>query len=928
MRVLRFLKEVTPTSFTRRYATAIFWMLFMSAFALVLTHNLLNIVNTGPPRSWDGTGHFAVAQIYDKSIFPDTFGWTDAYFGGMPFPNFYPPLFFWLVALLHHAHLFSFLTAFKFMVLVPILLMPALMWLLGWVISRRDYYVAFWTSFFSLLPLVDPRFGGHFIWSSGLDYFSTLAIGMYTQPLGFVLLILWYLTYLYTRHSFLRFMLSSLLLALAVLANYLNGVTSILFISATLVWDGVRYLRSAAGTAAKREARNAFLSHMVSPFISFGFTLFWVVPMLATYPYFVTRPFTNVVYTVSMVVFYAASVIGVLCWRKRATFATWPYVSVCLSLMLILLFAKTISPSWYPLQANRLSPTLNYLLAVPVGFAAATILRFARQILARKLPLPSNTARLKPYAQGAFAIVLLVIGFAISQTWEMQVLARLMKSLSFYPPPEVVASVAGSPPLPPPVSDATLARNKAPATATRADVFAQSDREHAADEQVSAHALYEINSILDFARNHRDGRYAVEFPDIYDPRALAYDARALNSYLGVQGNEVLVVVFREASASSVVMYPQVNALSYNSDSFGISSVLADDFDFFEQPLARHLERARLLGMKYFIVQTASLKDRLAKEPAVGARHDFENWSIFELKDPPPPKVQVLPYRPALFVTDFTLKGRFSNQSNYLRLVEEQFADGWFDVPLVRSQTTKLDSLGSLADLNQFGAIILDAYNCTRCELVYRQLREYSQSRPLILLMANDDLFDRIRTSIKDFPNATIVERIVNDPAYWLDNEWPRHRYAASAIRKEWAQIRTVLEQHKIPTEAVAISAGTKPREISINLQGDAGTAAQTGVPVLINTTFHPNWQSSNPVYMASPMFMLTFVRGPTELHFARRTIDYAGLWASAILLFAWIGLFGWHYRRLLVWKPRKAAAVSSGRGTVPETELGSGEGVF
>ena len=130
MRALRFLKEASPTSLTRRYATAIFWMLFMSVFALVLTHNLVrNVINTGPPRSWDGTGHFAVAQIYDSTIFPDTFGWIDAYFAGMPFPNFYPPLFFWLVALLHHTHLFSFLAAFKFMVLAPILIMPALMWL-------------------------------------------------------------------------------------------------------------------------------------------------------------------------------------------------------------------------------------------------------------------------------------------------------------------------------------------------------------------------------------------------------------------------------------------------------------------------------------------------------------------------------------------------------------------------------------------------------------------------------------------------------------------------------------------------------------------------------------------------------------------------------------------------------------------------------
>jgi len=901
MHLLFRLKNGEASAFSRRWATPLFWMIYMSVFALVVTHQLvLNMVNTGPPRSWDGTGHYAIAQIYDSSIFPDTFGWVNSYFAGMPFPNFYPPLFFWLVALLHHTHLLSFAAAFKSMVLIPILIAPTIMWILAWVISKRDFSVAFWASFLSLFPLIDPRFGGQFNWSSGLDYFSTVAIGLYTQPLGFVLLIVWYITYLYTKHSFWRFMLSSLLLALAVLANYLNGLTSTLFIAATLVWDGIRYFRSPIGSELKREAGWTFISHAISPFISFGLTLFWLVPMFSSYRYFVTRPFTDVVFTRPMMLWYAAAVIGVFCWRKRSNLTIWPYVSVCLVLIAILLFAKTISPRWYPLQANRLSPTLNFLLAVPVGYAVATILRLLKEMLATRLPSSLQvTTRLKPYAQALFAILLVVMGYQISQSWEMRVLGRLMKTLSFYPPPEALSSLANSQPIPSRGFDASLLRNKAPAAATREELFGQSDREHAADEQLSAQALSEINAILSFARDHRDGRYAVEFPDMYDFRAGSYDARALNSYLGVQGNESLIVVFREASTSSVFMYPQLNALSFNSDSFGISSVLADDYDFFEQPLARHLERARLLGMKYFVVYTAKMKERLANEPTVGTRHDFPNWSVFEMKDGPPPKIQVLPYRPALLVTDFTLKGRFSNEANYLRFAEEQFADDWFDVRLVRSPDTMLDRLGSLAELNQFGAIILDTYKCTRCELVYRQLKDYAQNRPLILLMSNEDLFDRIRTSIIDFPNAEVIERTTEDPPIWLDNRWPRHRYGSSAIRQQWLKIRSILESHKIPTEPASVSGEIKPFEITIDYQGEPG-ASSPGVPVLINTSFHPNWQSNNVIYMGSPMFMLTFVHESTRLHFARRSIDYLGLWASAVVLVMWFGLIAWHYRWLLI----------------------------
>lgn len=71
------------------------------------------------PRAWDGSGHYGIAQIYAQSIFPDTFGWTNAHLGGMPFPHFYPRLFFWCVAFLVRTHLFSFMTAFKLIVILP-----------------------------------------------------------------------------------------------------------------------------------------------------------------------------------------------------------------------------------------------------------------------------------------------------------------------------------------------------------------------------------------------------------------------------------------------------------------------------------------------------------------------------------------------------------------------------------------------------------------------------------------------------------------------------------------------------------------------------------------------------------------------------------------------------------------------------------------
>src|SRR5437588_13113047 len=70
-------------------------ILFLTVLPLTFDHRLWVATWRGlRSRAWDGTGHFAAAQIYNQTIFPDTFGWTQAYFGGMPFPNFYPPLFY------------------------------------------------------------------------------------------------------------------------------------------------------------------------------------------------------------------------------------------------------------------------------------------------------------------------------------------------------------------------------------------------------------------------------------------------------------------------------------------------------------------------------------------------------------------------------------------------------------------------------------------------------------------------------------------------------------------------------------------------------------------------------------------------------------------------------------------------------------------
>jgi hypothetical protein len=875
--------------------------LYAVALPLFLLYDFLwQIWQSGAARAWDGTGHYGIAQVYDQHIFPDTFGWTPAHFAGMPFPNFYPPLFFWCVSFLHHTQLFSFDTAFKLMVIVPVLLAPAAMWLLAWTVSDRDRVVAFCVALLSLIPLVSTRFGGHLDWSSGLDYYSTFAVGMYTQPLGFILLIAWYVAYVRAQRAVWRFALACVLLALAVLANYLNGISSALFIAATLLFDLLDYRRAAPG--ARRAALRALVAHFVSPLVAAGLALFWLVPMFGAYDYLVTRPFTLVVITQGMIVWFAAAALGTLFWLRRPSAPARPYVATCFVLAGILIFAAQVAPRWYPLQANRLAPTLNFLLAVPVAYALVVALRMARSLAERRFPRLAPWGKtLMPYATAVVLLALAGYAFRASLRENAVFFFRTLALMSAYPARE-------GQPLP-------EARNEpAPGEFPREfeavplpwispkalrDMF---QREHSSDPESVARAAATVEHLLRFAAGRRDGRYLVELPDRYLSELPSFDAHALNSYLGAQGNETLTVIYREASPNSLFMYPQANALSYNPDNFGLSSVLADDLDFAEQPTAKHLERARLLGTKYLVVYTARIKERLAAEPAVGARHDFGDWSVFELRDAPPPVVRALAYKPALVVSELTLKGRYSNESNFIRFAEEQFFDGWFDVLLVRSPTMKLDELGSLAELRErFGALILDAYDCDRCDLVYRQLRAFSQTRPLLLLADDNSLFNRIRSAGEDFPLARVIERQPEGEGVWLSNLGTMHRYGSSPARREWAQIRAALEEHKVPTEAAAVGGRLAGDSIQLDYQPPPPPAAPPATPVLISATYHPNWRAldGSTIYPANPMFMLVFVRQPTSLEFARRPLDTAGLWATAVTLLAVICFTVWSYRRSL-----------------------------
>lgn len=74
-------------------ALHLWWLLLSGKF-------LWSYWTNGAIGGADGSGHVAALHLYATYVYPDIQGWLPEFFGGMPFPVYYPPLFYWLGATL------------------------------------------------------------------------------------------------------------------------------------------------------------------------------------------------------------------------------------------------------------------------------------------------------------------------------------------------------------------------------------------------------------------------------------------------------------------------------------------------------------------------------------------------------------------------------------------------------------------------------------------------------------------------------------------------------------------------------------------------------------------------------------------------------------------------------------------------------------
>jgi len=772
--------------------------------------------------------------------------------------------------------LFSSEAAFKLAVLIPVLLLPLAMWIASRQIAGRNTLAASGSAIISLFLLTDSRFYLRF--NSGIDLFSVFQLGLYGQSLGFVLLVVWLSIHLSDSQAWRRLGLSAMALALTILSNFFAAISAVVFVAATLFCDGWECWR-AFGSDAFRPTVKKLLGRLAVVLVGVLLALFWLAPMLSEYEYFVTRP--NPVnlssyFSPALWGYCAVALIGAATWRRNPSPGMWPYLGGCGLMALALFFSSTVAPDWFPLQAPRLLAILIFLLAVPAGHALAAAFRALAMLLGE---YPSHRVT-EPQRRG-----------------DKDIGKEIDRSVAKFNHP-----ISPSHPLFASLCDSVVLWLKSLIRARRTTgtvlmlLLVAGFTSPGTKIQYSFYTpeeFSEIARILDFAKGRRDGRYLVEVPPQRETRA-RFDGRAINAYLAAQGNETLSVAYHEASVNSLFFLPVVNTLSGAPYHFGISSVLGDDLDFMAQPVSKHLERAGMVGVRYLVIHTPQIKFRLTHEPAMGRRHDFGAWSVFEMKESPPPRARVLPYRPALVVSDFTVKERRRNESSFIRWAEEQFADGWFDVLLARAPERKIDRLPSL---DGFGALVLDTYDCGDCDRAFERLREFAGKRLLIALASDAMLFQRVNAARSEFTRLEVVERQKEAPGERVNSSFPTYHYNSTQIRRQWAAIRRALDKNKVPTfvapngsppaleaapEAAPVEIGKNSIKLTHAVNEEVGVVDPA--PILVATTFHPKWRRADGgmLYAATPFYMLTFAARPVALTFSRQWYDRAALWVSAI----------------------------------------------
>lgn len=234
----------------------------------------------------DGSGHVAVLHLYAAHVYPDIQGWIPEFFGGMPFPVYYPPLFYWLGATFMKVGAVDAATAARTLTTLSFALLPASLFYLARKhgLSRTEATVAVgWAGVVAC--------GSNAASLGGIGLLGLFEVGLYTQTLGFV----WFCLWCGALPDAPRSRTSALVAILSLAALILTNV----HILPLAAFFGVSWWAFGAWRVYKENATRrvrALTLHtvkssswLIAPLLV---SAVWLIPLVAWYSYSIGEPLT------------------------------------------------------------------------------------------------------------------------------------------------------------------------------------------------------------------------------------------------------------------------------------------------------------------------------------------------------------------------------------------------------------------------------------------------------------------------------------------------------------------------------------------------------------------------------------------------------------------------------------------------------------
>ncbi len=380
-------------------ATAIDLAALLALFAVVCGPFLVRACASAFPGGWDGVPHYAVADLYARRLFPSLGGWLDEFFAGMPFPTFYPPVFYMVVASLTKLGLTT-AHAFWAVQAVAAAAVPCLTYLGARRLASRPRgagapetgrVAGLVAGAVTVGLLVDHNV----LWRLGITLPSTFDAGLATQLLGHVVLLAFLWALLEAEGDGRAWpALAAVFFALVPLTN-VHMVWTAAFLFVPIV--AARVATAPAGPAR----RAVVLRHGAVGLAAVLLSACWVVPMIARLRYVPTQALEPPPPGAVTFAFLRLGVYLILATVVAAASRDRRALAFAAGLGLLLAFTVLPSARFLALRDLAIQPSR---VVVPFAFLATFLVGY--------LASAAREVTFRPWAQPAAGLAVVLVFYA------------------------------------------------------------------------------------------------------------------------------------------------------------------------------------------------------------------------------------------------------------------------------------------------------------------------------------------------------------------------------------------------------------------------------------------------------------------------------------------------------------------------------------